>query len=676
MRLKLTVAVRIIAGFAAIALMLLISGIVSLSNISTIESGTQQIQNSSLPALKSSTQLMTQLAQQERIRVAAQFATTTDNINILKQQLTLSSSAFNDSSKQLTQLVANQDSLTDLLSSLSQSSKQQQEHLQQFLALKMQSLDNLTFIEESSEMVQILTDQGSSLLISIMNNADKFSNRNSQKAYTLSEDLDDNFFSLLSDSQEMLRVKTVEDLEDYASEILFLLESIDSNTSKLVELDSRIVTSNISKELVDIVNKLNSLVGEQGQINQYKHQQIDFNAKILEQSNSIGQLAASNQVLLETLQAEVELNSITLNEETLASADSARLTSWLFMLLAIIAAIGIAYYIISSILHKLNVINDALEVYTKGDLSFKLEDLGEDEFGHLGENITKLINALTNLIKGIQDRANQLATAAEETSAITAQSSSGVQQQKYQVEQAASATTQLSSSAQQVSVNANDALGEIKQADEEASYVQEITEQTKLTILSLADEVAKASLVINTLHDDSAEIGKILDVIRGIAEQTNLLALNAAIEAARAGEQGRGFAVVADEVRSLASRTQASTQEIQQMIEKLQTGAEQAVQVMEAGRRSADSCVEKSEQATTAVEAINNSVHKAFSAGTHIAQAADEQNKVSSEISEKLEQIASISEEASLGANQTEQSSQQVAQLAEELQASVKEFKL
>jgi methyl-accepting chemotaxis protein len=206
--------------------------------------------------------------------------------------------------------------------------------------------------------------------------------------------------------------------------------------------------------------------------------------------------------------------------------------------------------------------------------------------------------------------------------------------------------------------------------------VKQISMENKRSIEVLARDVQEAANVINKLHEDSASIGGILDVIRGVADQTNLLALNAAIEAARAGEQGRGFAVVADEVRTLASRTQKSTQEINSMIEVLQAGAEKAVTVMTQGKQQAEICVAQTEKAAQALDLITDAVHKAHEVSTRIEQAAREQNQVSAEISEKLETIVGIAEETTLGAQQTTISSAEVARLADELQESIGTFKV
>jgi methyl-accepting chemotaxis protein len=346
------------------------------------------------------------------------------------------------------------------------------------------------------------------------------------------------------------------------------------------------------------------------------------------------------------------------------------------MFISVIIAAGIAIATRNSIIRPLARVNEMLNTVASGDLSMKLNESGKDEFAQLSRNCNLLIDSLRNLIESIVNRSAQLAAAAEQTSAVTAQSTTAIEEQRNQVEQAASATTEMSSTSQSVLSSANDALGEIKHADDEAERVKGISARNRQTIELLASEVDSAAQVINQLQQDSASIGGILDVIRGIAEQTNLLALNAAIEAARAGEQGRGFAVVADEVRTLASRTQESTSEIQTMIEALQMGAGKAVTVMDAGKSKASDCVNQSEEADQALEVITHAVHEAFDRSTQIATAAEEQSVVAHEISENLESIVTIAEQTTAGSQQTAMSSSEVARLAEELQQSVQEFKL
>jgi len=312
----------------------------------------------------------------------------------------------------------------------------------------------------------------------------------------------------------------------------------------------------------------------------------------------------------------------------------------------------------------------------EGDLTQRLLDNGNDEVTTLAKGFNQFIMRIQQLIQQVLGSTEQMATAAEKLTTITAQTSDGVQRQKNEIDQVATAMTEMSSTVHEVARNALAASEAAKNAADETSAGHGVVNDTIQSINELADEVQRASGVINNLATDSEAIGSVLDVIRGIAEQTNLLALNAAIEAARAGEQGRGFAVVADEVRILAQRTQTSTQEIQSMIEKVQEGAKNAVNAMESGKERAADSVNKASEAGKSLDIINSSVIDINDMNTQIASAAEQQSAVAEEINRNIVNIGSVADETASGSEQIALASRNLAHLGADLKSVVDMFKV
>jgi len=354
----------------------------------------------------------------------------------------------------------------------------------------------------------------------------------------------------------------------------------------------------------------------------------------------------------------------------------------MFTLVSTILAIGagfsilLAYITISGISLGVKRIEDAASRLAGGELNVEVDYRGKDEIGHIAKTFNNMARTFRQTISEIKDAITGLAAAAEETSVVTAQTTSGINQQQMETNQVATAINEMNATVHEVARNAVEAAAAAKEADDSFNEGKQVVDTIIGAIGALAEEVDQAAQVIQDLERESDSIGSVLDVIKGIAEQTNLLALNAAIEAARAGEQGRGFAVVADEVRTLAGRTQESTKEIEEMISKLQGGAGKAVRVMEAGKEKSRLGVEHAAAAGKALETINAAVARITGMNTQIAGAAEEQSTVTEEINRNIANINQVAEQTAVGAKQTAQASDDLATLAEQLKSLVERFKI
>lgn len=312
----------------------------------------------------------------------------------------------------------------------------------------------------------------------------------------------------------------------------------------------------------------------------------------------------------------------------------------------------------------------------ESDLTSQIPVSRITEFGNIANLMNSMLDTFKRSMKKVSSSTAMLTNASEELSMITQETSSGIAQQFNEIDQVATAINEMTATVQEVANNAGEAANAAATADEHANHGRQVVESTINSIDTLAKQNERIAGTIVSLNSKSESIGAVMDVIKGIAEQTNLLALNAAIEAARAGEQGRGFAVVADEVRSLASRTQDSAGEIESMISELQSEMKQAVNEMDSSKELTKSSVDSAASAGEALTTITESIQKISEMNTTIAGAAEEQSAVTDEINSNIEKIRDISEKTTSGSEQTTASSAELSQLASELQQLVTQFKI
>ena len=311
-----------------------------------------------------------------------------------------------------------------------------------------------------------------------------------------------------------------------------------------------------------------------------------------------------------------------------------------------------------------------------GRLNITLPEQGSDEISDIGRSFNLFIGKIKQTIVQVMSASTQLNAAVGQLMQTSSDTSHHLSQQRQETEQVATAMNEMVATVQDVARNVADAARSAEAADREATHGKQIVTASIKEINTLANEVQQAAEVMTRLEKDSQNIGGVLSVIKEIADQTNLLALNAAIEAARAGEQGRGFAVVADEVRTLASRTQQSTEEIQKMIESLQRGTQEATGVMERSQRRAQSSVEQANNAGAALESIATAVATITNMTVQIASAAEEQNAVAEEVNSNIVNINAMSQKTSSSANDISCATDQLHQMAQRLHGAMKQFRV
>nr|WP_288466480.1 methyl-accepting chemotaxis protein [uncultured Pseudomonas sp.] len=436
-------------------------------------------------------------------------------------------------------------------------------------------------------------------------------------------------------------------------------------------VDKTLASLGVLRQALDSAD--GAALAELGQVVQGYRDSLQTHQSALQQINtSSAEVQKQGDSMLHISQ-ELYANQMQLRAE---DTDKAAWTMGLCLLLALTLGVIGAVLITRQIAPPLRAALQNVRRIAAGDLTYQATSRRGDEIGQLEQGLDEMASNLRQLIGHIGDGATQIASATEELSAITQQTRAGASEQKLETEQVATAMHEMTTTVHDVARNAVDTASAVDHAARDANEGARIVLKAIEQIENLTGEVQLTSDAIGGLAAESDRIGSMLDVIKSVAEQTNLLALNAAIEAARAGEAGRGFAVVADEVRALAQRTQQSTQEIEGLIGALQQGTRNAVQRMDASLSLTTDSVELARNAGQALSSITSNISAVQSMTQQIAAAAEQQGAVAEEINRSVLNVRSITEQAYTASEQTSEASQELAKLGGALQSQVQRFRV
>jgi len=479
-----------------------------------------------------------------------------------------------------------------------------------------------------------------------------------------------------SDASRLDQFRTITQAKEQLFQVRLAVRSYIADISSETE---QLALRQLDGALAEIAGLNRQMPNEAARIQQFESAVLAYRDAVRQFRDAIADVAVARQEM--TVQgATIVKTSDALYKIQLDRRDSesaqARTLQITATLLALLVGILAAVIITRQITRPLRETLAVVEKIASGDLTHNMHITRRDELGVLQQGIQRMGATLRDLISGIRDGVTQIASAAEELSAVTEETSAGVNSQKVETDQVATAMHEMAATVQEVARNAEHASSAATDADAQARAGDQVVAEAIGQIERLAEEVRRSTEAMGQLQQESQKIGSVMDVIKSVAEQTNLLALNAAIEAARAGEAGRGFAVVADEVRGLAQRTQKSTEEIEELVAGLQSGTQQVANVMHGSRNLTESSVELTRKAGASLESITRTVSSIQSMNQQIAAAAEQQSAVAEQISRSILNVRDVSEQTAAASDETAASSVELARLGNQLQTLVSHFRV
>ncbi|NVD06495.1 methyl-accepting chemotaxis protein [Vibrio sp. JPW-9-11-11] len=656
MKVSLNIVQRTILGYLVMFILLAALGMFSYLNLKTVDKSVSLITQQATPLLVNSAQLNSSMLKSQRLLLEY---LTFEDLSVLpsiKEAFTTQQAIFN----QTFDKIRHNDAIdSSKIATLAQAFYRDAEQVMSLHQSSLQAQQNLYLAQ--AEFVKF-EDAFQRITQQLLSNLSK-SRSQSNKVDRLTSGIKRDLRTLRAANPDMDLVKVIANFE--------------KNTNLAKEGIQQVkVSAGLIKRFDTVVEKLKVAgISEKGML------PLMLSTKNLrEQIRALIRKSQQNSRTLEKVFEDLAQSAVAeVTEAKVATEKSVSSAERLIIVLSVASAIVaiIIGFLTAKAIHKpLSMINRVLRLMREGDMTHKVRYESRCEFGELSHSIDKLVGEMKEVLSQINSGSKSLATQANKASEISDSTMSRVSAQGQQIDMVAAAISEMETSVTEVHRSTQRSQDEVEHANESTLTSRQQVASGLALIEELLESINTATQITTQLDQYSGNIGSILDVIRDIAEQTNLLALNAAIEAARAGEHGRGFAVVADEVRTLANRTQQSTVEIQSMIERLQSSSDEMVSVMTLSQNKTEKCVEQSRLTDETLQTVVEHMTSIKNSSTQVAHASEEQIKVSREIAQSINEISELASQTEVEAQGAASVSDALAQLAQNQRALVKRFKV
>ncbi|WP_372770182.1 methyl-accepting chemotaxis protein [Pseudoalteromonas sp.] len=665
---KLTVSVRIFGGFAILLALSFVIYLVALLGIRTIGTGVEQVSEKSVPALISGADLS------ENILVAELALVELASTENLKQATALSS-IIEKANLGNTHAVNGLEAVIKDHKNLAELFTQTKSHNEDFLSASDEVINDyfsmLKLLEVTRERAREFADMGDESLslaydLEGLSDDDAINNAISEFVTEVETSVDEANSALASNIVfEILSIEST--LKDSSNRITELFATFSEAPSLRNDESVVLMKDNLGRFLKALVGNESAI---KARIDSLKRQK-----EVSDQLKQAKRLGDNARETLHQLNENIKADSVDIKNTALELVKQNQIITSILTLFTLTLSGIVAYFVTLSIKKPLSQAVEQIKQAATGDMTVQFTKMRDDELGELADNMQSLVNTLRSTLKEISNNSNSLATTAEETNTIAQQSYESASNQHKKMQMMADSIAEMKDTVQSVSNSIHSTLEQVEQANQDAEQGQIVLNTNIANINLLNDAITQSATAIESLNTDTNNISSVLDIIRGVAEQTNLLALNAAIEAARAGEQGRGFAVVADEVRTLAQKAHDATQEIQLAIENLQQGAKQAVEKMSKSQNETQQCVDGIQSVELMLNSILSGITKIKDMSQQIATAAEEQSIAALTQHENMMEMQENTELSAAHAEENNQASQKLASMAETQRELMSKFK-